>query len=78
MGHLQAIIPRLSHHLISGLLESLADVQLEWSLAFDPDVGPATGATYNVRVGTTPGGSDIVAPTANGAGNNGTTLNRTR
>ena len=56
---------------------NLADVDLEWSLAYDPDVGPSTGSTYNVRVGTTPGGSDIVSPSATGPGNNGTALSRT-
>ena len=57
-------------------IRSLADVKLEWTLAYDPDVGPSTGATYNLRVGTTPGGSEIVAPTATGAGNNGSLLSR--
>jgi len=37
------------------------NVDLSWSAATDPQT-PAAGLTYNLRVGTTPGGSEIVAP----------------
>jgi hypothetical protein len=36
-------------------------VHLQWSAASDPHT-PTAGLTYNVRVGTTPGGSEILSP----------------
>jgi hypothetical protein len=43
-------------------------VRLNWNALAD-DHTPAAGLSYNVRIGTTPGGSDVVAPQAlaNGA-----------
>ncbi len=38
-------------------------VTLGWDAASDSET-PSTGLTYNVRVGTTPGGVDVVAPMA--------------
>ncbi|MDM8532680.1 FG-GAP-like repeat-containing protein [Anaerolineales bacterium HSG25] len=40
------------------------DVTLSWNTASDAET-PSTGLTYNLRVGTTPGGSEIVSPMAN-------------
>ena len=40
---------------------------LVWSPSTDTET-PAAGLTYNLRVGTTPGGSDIVSPMASAAG----------
>jgi hypothetical protein len=40
----------------------------EYRLAWDPasdDKTPSSGLTYNVRIGTTPGGTDIVSPMSN-------------
>ena len=53
----------------------LVNVRLLWTQALDENV-PAFNATYNVRIGTTPGGSDILAPTPSGPGNNGSGLER--
>ena len=39
-------------------------VGLSWDAATDAQT-PALGLTYNLRVGTTPGGSDVVSPHAN-------------
>ena len=39
------------------------DVILSWSASSDAET-PAAGLTYNLRMGTTPGGSDIVSPNA--------------
>lgn len=36
-------------------------VRLAWSMASDGET-PAAGLTYNLRVGTTPGGSNVIAP----------------
>ena len=38
-------------------------VILNWSAASDPET-PAAGLTYNLRMGTSPGGSDVVSPQA--------------
>jgi hypothetical protein len=38
-------------------------VSLSWSAASDAET-PANGLTYNLRVGTSPGGSDVVSPQA--------------
>lgn len=46
---------------------NLPTVRLSWSAASDNET-PASGLTYNLRVGTTPGGTDIVAPHADAAG----------
>jgi hypothetical protein len=40
---------------------------LNWKPATDAET-PQTGLTYNLRVGTTPGGSDIMSPMANSNG----------
>lgn len=40
---------------------------LQWNAASDAQT-PAAGLTYNVRVGTTPGGSEILSAMADGAG----------
>lgn len=40
-----------------------ADLVLEWDEASDPD-SPGASLTYNVRVGTTPGGNEIVSAMA--------------
>ncbi len=42
-------------------------VRLAWNAASDNET-PAAGLTYNLRVGTTPGGADVVAPQADAAG----------
>jgi hypothetical protein len=42
-------------------------VTLSWDAGSDAQT-PATGLTYALRIGTSPGGSDIVAPSASGAG----------
>jgi hypothetical protein len=42
-------------------------VQLRWAAPID-DHTPAAALSYSVRVGTTPGGSDIVSPPALGTG----------
>lgn len=43
---------------------SLSDIIiLQWDPASDRET-PATGLTYNLRIGTTPGGSEIVSPLA--------------
>jgi len=44
-------------------------VLLQWNTATDPQT-PTAGLTYNLRVGTTPGGSDVVAPMAFPTGSN--------
>jgi hypothetical protein len=43
------------------------EIQLDWDSASD-DETPAPGLTYNVRIGTTPGGSDLCTPMALGSG----------
>lgn len=40
---------------------------LSWGASSDSKT-PAPGLTYNLRVGTTPGGSDVVSPMALGSG----------
>jgi hypothetical protein len=40
-----------------------AAVTLSWNAASDAQT-PASGLTYNLRVGTTPGGGDVVSPMA--------------
>src|SRR6266511_3806660 len=49
----------------SGLAASLygPSATLSWTAASDAET-PASGLTYNLRVGTTPGGSDVVGPMA--------------
>ncbi|MCC0178897.1 VCBS repeat-containing protein [Waterburya agarophytonicola K14] len=42
-------------------------VTLEWNLGSDEET-PVEGLTYNLRVGTTPGGNDIVASMSDGEG----------
>ena len=42
-------------------------VTLEWNLGSDEET-PVEGLTYNLRVGTTPGGNDIVASMSNSEG----------
>jgi Vibrio cholerae sialidase, lectin insertion/FG-GAP-like repeat len=42
-------------------------VSLSWGPAGDAET-PAAGLTYNLRVGTTPGGSDVVNPEADASG----------
>jgi hypothetical protein len=42
-------------------------VTLNWNPATDAET-PQTALTYNLRVGTTPGGSDIISPMANSNG----------
>jgi len=42
-------------------------VTLSWNPATDAET-PQTGLTYNLRVGTTPGGSEIMSPMANSNG----------
>ena len=44
-----------------------SSVILSWNPASDAET-PAAGLSYNLRVGTTPGGSDIVSPQASAAG----------
>jgi hypothetical protein len=41
---------------------------LNWQAATDSETAPSTGLNYNVRVGTSLGGSDIVAPMAAAGG----------
>ena len=43
------------------------NVALEWNLGTDEET-PVEGLTYNLRVGTTPGGNDIVASMSDGEG----------
>ena len=47
------------------VLNSVA--RLAWNASADSQT-PAAGLTYNVRVGTTPGGSDVFSPTAGANG----------
>lgn len=42
-------------------------VVLKWSPSTDAET-PSSGLTYNVRIGTTPGGSDVVAPMSDATG----------
>jgi hypothetical protein len=54
----------------TGLTASVSDhlVSLAWAAATDAQT-PAAGLTYNLRIGSTPGGSDLLSPesdTANG------------
>ncbi|MEG3874222.1 S8 family serine peptidase [Microcoleus sp. Z1_B5] len=53
----------------TGLISSVNgnSVTLNWNPATDAET-PKTGLTYNLRVGTTPGGSDIMSPMANSNG----------
>jgi uncharacterized membrane protein YeaQ/YmgE (transglycosylase-associated protein family) len=53
----------------TGLSETLVagGVTLRWSAGSDAET-PTDGLSYNLRVGTTPGGSDIVSPMAGGTG----------
>ncbi|MEG4495046.1 S8 family serine peptidase [Microcoleus sp. D3_18_C4] len=53
----------------TGLITSVNgnSVTLNWNPATDAET-PQTGLTYNLRVGTTPGGSDIMSPMANSNG----------
>ncbi|MEG4202680.1 S8 family serine peptidase [Microcoleus sp. Pol7_A1] len=53
----------------TGLISSVNgnSVTLNWNPATDAET-PQTGLTYNLRVGTTPGGSDIMSPMANSNG----------
>ena len=46
-----------------GVTAAGAAVNLSWNPGSDAET-PAAGLTYNLRVGTTPGGSDIVSPQA--------------
>ena len=50
----------------TGLTSTVSDtrVTLSWTAASDATTLPA-GLTYNLRVGTTPGGSDILSPQSN-------------
>jgi subtilisin-like proprotein convertase family protein/predicted nucleotidyltransferase len=52
-----------------GLISSVNgnSVTLNWNPASDAET-PQAGLTYNLRVGTTPGGSDIMSPMANSNG----------
>jgi FG-GAP-like repeat len=52
-----------------GLISSVNgnSVSLNWNPATDAET-PQAGLTYNLRVGTTPGGSDIMSPMANSNG----------
>jgi hypothetical protein len=43
-------------------------VTLSWAAASDAQT-PAAALTYNVRVGTTPGGSEVIAPQSMPDGN---------
>lgn len=53
----------------SGLLVSVSNsiATLSWSAATDAET-PTAGLTYNVRIGTTPGGSDVLAPMSSANG----------
>ena len=53
----------------AGLIASVNgnSVSLNWSPATDAET-PQQGLTYNLRVGTTPGGSEIMSPMANSNG----------
>ncbi|MFH1573601.1 MAG: FlgD immunoglobulin-like domain containing protein, partial [Acidobacteriota bacterium] len=42
------------------------EVALSWSISTDAET-PAAGLSYNVRIGTTPGGSEIMSPMADPA-----------
>jgi len=42
-------------------------VLLSWNAGFDPET-PATGLSYNIRIGTNPGGIDILVPQSLGDG----------
>ncbi|MGK0185697.1 MAG: hypothetical protein ACI9R3_001476 [Verrucomicrobiales bacterium] len=52
-------------------------VTLEWAAASDPDTDKPEGLTYNLRIGTTPGAVDILAP-GFGTGNAGHGLSAQR
>jgi len=56
--------PSSPHNLSAGITGGV--VTLSWEAATD-DRTPATALTYNVRAGTTPGGSEIVSPHASQA-----------
>ncbi len=56
-------IPPLAPSGLSSSQSGLA-VTLAWNPAIDPNT-PSTSLTYEVRVGTTPGGVDVVSPRAN-------------
>ena len=43
--------------------QSSGQMRLSWNPATDPQT-PASGLNYNLRIGTTPGGSDVLAPDA--------------
>lgn len=48
----------------SSATPTVTGIELRWNRASDAQT-PASGLSYNIRVGTTPGGSDIVSPEAN-------------
>jgi hypothetical protein len=52
----------LENHLTEGPSGSL--VTLSWTAPSDAET-PSTGLSYSLRIGTTPGGSEILAPMAN-------------
>ncbi|MCD4723874.1 MAG: T9SS type A sorting domain-containing protein [Bacteroidales bacterium] len=51
----------LSHEILGN------DVILQWENGFDPET-PADGLTYNLRMGSMPGGMDIISPIADDDG----------
>ena len=53
----------------TGLAATLSgnSVTFSWNAASDAQT-PASGLSYNLRVGTTPGGGDLVSPMADGSG----------
>jgi hypothetical protein len=65
--HNQATVSNAPPSAPSGLTFQLApdgtNVTLHWLAASDAET-PATGLSYNLRVGTTPGGCDVVSPMA--------------
>ncbi len=52
-------VPTSLNSIVNG-----AAVTLRWSMPITDDHTPLSGLSYNVRVGTTPGGVDLVAPLA--------------
>jgi hypothetical protein len=58
-------VPSAPTNLVVNVLGT--SVEFSWNAASDAQT-PATGLNYNLRVGTTPGGSQIVAPQSSSAG----------
>ena len=55
---------------LKATLESLTSATLQWNPSYDQET-PLDGLVYNLRVGTTPGGSEIMSAAASHLGNVG-------